>query len=171
MQLSKNFSFEEMTNSDGHPELVPANRKEAQKYMDNLTLLTTKVLEPLREHFGAVKINSGFRGATLNKAVGSKSTASQHMYGEAADISIKGHSPVDVFKAIKAGKVPNLDLSLLSQVILEKRSPKAEFTWVHIAIWTPRFKASRVASGKDASAKQMLVFDGVKYFPSDTYFA
>lgn len=171
MQLSTHFSFEEMTDSSGHPKLVQANRKEAQKYIDNLNTLTTKVLEPIRAHFGSVRINSGFRGATLNKAVGSVSTASQHMFGEAADFSIKGHTPTEVFDAIKSGEVPNLDLSLLSQVILEKRSPKAEFTWVHIAIWTPRFKTSREASGKASGTKQMLVFDGVKYHQADTYFA
>lgn len=170
MQLSPHFSFNELTDSDGHPELVSANRAEAQKYIENLKILTNKVLEPIRTHFGAVGVNSGFRGPTLNTAVGSKSTASQHMFGEACDIHIDGHKPEDIFKAIRSGKIKGLDLKLLSQVILEKRNPKNKFTWVHIAIWTPRFESSRKANGKDASKSQMLVFDGVTYTPATKYF-
>ena len=54
------------------------------------------VLEKIRVHFGKpVTINSGYRTETKNKSVGG-SQYSQHKYGLAADITIKGVSPVKV---------------------------------------------------------------------------
>ena len=82
-KLSDNFKVNEFACSDGsdpvfiHPDLV-------------------KVLQKIREHFGKpVNINSAFRTPTKNTAVGG-SPKSQHMYGMAADISIKGVSPKTV---------------------------------------------------------------------------
>ena len=59
-----------------------ANREQE----DNLTALVEAVLDPLRIFYGLpIRISSGFRCPTLNKAVGGVSN-SQHLRGEAADI-------------------------------------------------------------------------------------
>jgi len=51
------------------------------------------VLQKIRDHFGKpVNINSGYRTPGKNKQVGG-AAYSQHLYGTAADISIKGVSP------------------------------------------------------------------------------
>ena len=55
----------------------------------NLTLLCTHVLDPLRAANGPITINSGYRCPSLNSLVGGVSN-SQHVTGQAADISIKG---------------------------------------------------------------------------------
>ena len=56
-----------------------------------------KVLQKIRDHFGApVTINSGWRSPIKNKAVGGASQ-SQHLYGLAADITVKGVAPKDVY--------------------------------------------------------------------------
>ena len=53
-------------------------------------------LQKLRDHFGvSVHINSGYRCAAHNKAVGG-STTSHHLRGMAADIRIKGITPTEV---------------------------------------------------------------------------
>jgi hypothetical protein len=53
----------------------------------NLEALVENVLDPLREAWGsALKVNSGYRSAALNKAVGG-ATKSQHLTGCAADIT------------------------------------------------------------------------------------
>ena len=79
-KLSANFKVSEFACSDGSdpvfisPELV-------------------KVLQKIRDHFGKpVTINSAYRTVTKNKAVDG-ATYSQHLYGMAADISIKGVTP------------------------------------------------------------------------------
>lgn len=56
--------------------------------VDNMTRLIKVVLEPLREAYGKpITVNSGYRCPALNKAVkGSRN--SQHMTGEAVDITV-----------------------------------------------------------------------------------
>lgn len=61
-------------------------------------LITT--LEQLRYNLGgkAIVINSGYRTAAHNKRVGGVSN-SQHLYGKAADIVVKGVKPSTVYQA------------------------------------------------------------------------
>lgn len=82
-KLSANFKVKEFACSDGSdpifiaPELV-------------------EILQKIRTHFKKpVVINSAYRTVTKNKACGG-ATYSQHLYGTAADISIKGVSPREV---------------------------------------------------------------------------
>lgn len=55
--------------------------------VDRLKLLCERVLEPIRDHYGMVHINSGYRCLALNEAVGGVASSS-HLKGEAADIEI-----------------------------------------------------------------------------------
>ena len=51
------------------------------------------VLQAIRTHFGAaVTVNSAYRTPAKNKAVGGAGR-SQHLYGTAADITVRGVSP------------------------------------------------------------------------------
>ena len=53
-------------------------------------------MQKIRTYFGrAVTINSAYRTPTYNKKVGG-ATYSQHQYGTAADIVVKGVKPKDV---------------------------------------------------------------------------
>ena len=55
-----------------------------------------EILQKIRNHFGLpVTINSGYRTPAYNKKVDG-AAYSQHLYGAAADISIKGVSPKTV---------------------------------------------------------------------------
>ena len=55
-----------------------------------------QVLQAIRLHFNKpVTINSGYRTPAYNKKVGGE-TYSQHLYGTAADIVVKGVEPRDV---------------------------------------------------------------------------
>lgn len=86
MMLSKNFSLDEMTRSSTAKEKRIDNiPNEAQ--IEFMVELCQSVLQPIRDKFGPVKINSGFRSAKLNTAIGG-STSSQHccLNGAAADI-------------------------------------------------------------------------------------
>ena len=58
-----------------------------QEAEENLRSLVEQVLDPLREAYGRpIHVNSGYRCPRLNRLVGG-SPNSQHMRGEAADIS------------------------------------------------------------------------------------
>jgi hypothetical protein len=93
----------------------------------HLTLLTERVLDPLREAFGKpIKVNSGYRCPKLNKAVGGSAT-SQHMTGQAADIT--GGSKAEnkkLFDLVRSLKLP------FDQLIWENGG-----TWVHVS-YSPR---------------------------------
>lgn len=56
-----------------------------------------KILQQIRDHFKAsVSINSGYRTPAYNKKVGG-AAYSQHLYGMAADIVVKGVEPKKVY--------------------------------------------------------------------------
>lgn len=85
MQITKNFSFEELTfSATARQKGIPNLPNPPQ--IENLRKLCEKVLQPVRDNFGApITVTSGFRSTALNKAVGGAS-GSQHLKGEAADI-------------------------------------------------------------------------------------
>jgi hypothetical protein len=127
--FSKYFSFEELTDSASHKELVPQNRLDAKKYLASGEKLSF-LLEEVRDLLGgfAIPVNSGFRNNLLNKAVGSKSSKSKHMLFEAADISPKNLTIQQAFtvlmKARRDGKLKTL------------RKVLQEGTWLHIEVST-----------------------------------
>jgi uncharacterized protein YcbK (DUF882 family) len=101
MQLSPNFSLDELTHTD-HREFD--NTPNASE-MANLVRLAT-FLEEVKTVLGGkpVMINSAFRGKQVNDAVGSKDT-SQHRLGCAADIRVPSMTPDEVVKAIIASGI------------------------------------------------------------------
>ena len=60
--------------------------------VDNMKVLAEKIFEPLRKWVGGpIKVNSFFRSAELNEAIGGSKT-SQHCKGQAIDIDdVYGH--------------------------------------------------------------------------------
>lgn len=81
--LSKNFKAREFACKDGSDTFFVAPK-----------LVT--ILQKIRDHFGKpVTINSAYRNDTYNKKVGGEKD-SQHLYGKAADIAIKGVDPKTV---------------------------------------------------------------------------
>lgn len=64
------------------------------------------LLEQIRTHFNApITINSGYRNPSHNKKVGG-ATYSQHVYGKAADIVVKGIAPATVAAYVET-LIPN----------------------------------------------------------------
>ena len=92
MYLSDNFRLSELLKSQTALRKGIDNKPKEPHIIENLQTLCDKVLQPIRDHFNLpVVINSGFRCAKLNKAIGS-SSKSQHTKGQAADIEIPGVS-------------------------------------------------------------------------------
>ena len=82
-QLSAHFKVREFACGDGSDAVLVAPR-------------LVMVLETIRAHFGApVVIHSGYRTPQYNAKVGGVAH-SQHCYGMAADITVKGQTPAAV---------------------------------------------------------------------------
>ena len=81
--LAANFKVREFACKDGSDPIFVAPE-------------LVEILQKIRTHFGrAVTINSAYRTASYNKKVGG-ATYSQHCYGMAADIKVKGIAPKTV---------------------------------------------------------------------------
>jgi len=121
MQLSPNFTLEELTRSDAAARNGWDNTPNETE-IENLKRLATLLQDVKAAVDGkAVMINSGFRSKQVNDSVGSKDT-SQHRLGCAADIRVPGMTPRQVVEACLANAVP------FDQIILEFDS------WTHISV-------------------------------------
>ena len=116
MDLTENFTLEELTETR-HGENIPTAEQ-----IENLKLLATKVLQPLRNAVGQVVVSSGYRSERVNKIVGGSST-SQHLKGEAVDIICKNNRAAFIWIA------NNL---LFDQLIWEYGNDKAP-SWIHVS--------------------------------------
>jgi len=115
MQLSKNFSLIEMTKSQ-MAERKGIPNEPSPDHIENLRVLSERVLQPVRDHFNhVVSVSSGYRSEALCVALGSSSD-SQHASGMAADFEIYGTPNGEIFNWIKG----NL---MYDQMILEFWSP------------------------------------------------
>jgi hypothetical protein len=91
MKLTENFSINELTKSQT-AERKGIDNTPSPEHQENLKLLCTAILQPVRDHFSkVVTISSGYRSPELCTAIGSKIT-SQHAKGQAADFEIFGVS-------------------------------------------------------------------------------
>ena len=146
MTLTQHFSFEELTRTR-QADLQDANRREARDYIDRLKLVA-QMLEVIRAKFGAVRVNSGFRGPAVNAAVGGSAT-SQHSKGEAADIVCPAVTVDELHRwiVVESG-IP------YGQCILEKPPGSA---WLHISLGAPYRDPKRCG--------ESLAYDGKSYTP------
>jgi len=88
MQLSRNFSLQELIKSDTAIRKRIDNNPNADQ-IEKLKALCENILQPVRDHFGRVKVTSGYRSPELCSAIGS-SVNSQHAKAEAADFECIG---------------------------------------------------------------------------------
>lgn len=117
-----NFTVQELTRS-AKAITEKINNVPTPEIEANLQLLIDNVLQPLRDAYGkAIAVNSGYRSPELNAALKGSKT-SQHMKGQAADIT--GGSPAEnkkLFELAQALRLP------FCQLIDESK-----FKWVHIS--------------------------------------
>jgi hypothetical protein len=82
--LTPHFSYEEMTRSAWAERHGVVNKPDELQLLA-LFNLCQKLGEPLREVFGPIRVNSGFRCPEVNEGVGGVGN-SRHLRGEAMDI-------------------------------------------------------------------------------------
>ena len=123
MQLSRNFSLQELIKSDTAIRKGIDNNPNSDQ-IEKLKLLCENILQPVRDHFGRVKVTSGYRSPELCVAIGS-SVNSQHAKAEAADFECPGIDNAELADWIQK------ELSY-DQLILEYYTPgEPNSGWIH----------------------------------------
>ena len=132
MDLSRNFSLQELIKSDTAIRKGIDNNPNADQ-IEKLKGLCENILQPVRDHFGRVKVTSGYRSVDLCMAIGSSSN-SQHAKAEAADFECVGVDNAELADWIK-------DNLPYDQLIVEYYTPgEPNSGWIHCS-WiegTPR---------------------------------
>ena len=132
MNLSRNFTLSEVIKSDTAIRRGIDNNPNADQ-IEKLKTLCEKILQPVRDHFGRVKVTSCFRSPELCVAIGS-SLSSQHSKAEAADFEVIGVDNCELADWIRR----ELDWD---QLILEFYTPgEPNSGWIHCSFTegTPR---------------------------------
>jgi hypothetical protein len=114
----KHFTLKELTTTGTGLPNVPGSEEER-----NLINLVDKLLDPVREQWGRpIKVNSGYRSISVNLAVGG-ATTSQHLKGEAADITAGSKEDnKKLFDLIAAG------------YIFDQLIDESDYTWLHVSL-------------------------------------
>ncbi len=128
MNLSRNFTLQELIKSDTAIRRgIDNNTNDDQ--IEKLKALCENILQPVRDHFGRVKVTSCYRSPELCVAIGS-SVNSQHAKAEAADFECIGVDNAELFDWIKLNLEPD-------QLILEFYTPgEPNSGWIHCS-WIP----------------------------------
>lgn len=149
--LSPHFKLEELTvTNTGLPNVPDA---QALHYLRRLCV---DVLEPIRDVWGPLRVNSGYRSHEVNAAVKGSSATTAHVFGCAADIvplrlvDADGDGDCDTYDVhplcfqiarwLKGTNIP------FDQAIVEKKSGPG---WLHVGICKP---------GRTMPRRQMLTY-------------
>ena len=158
MQISDHFKLSEFERSTtakafGFTNIVP------DKLIPSIRNLCNNILEPLREHIGVpVIIGSGYRCPSVNKIIGGVSN-SQHMRGEAADISApkydingKRLSEAQSQKELKNWFLWLKENTDYDQLILERLDHYSSHYWIHVS-----------CKPKASDNRHQVIYDLVKH--------
>jgi len=122
--LTPHFSYEEMTRS-AWAEAHNVDNTPDELQLLGLFNLCQRLLEPLREVFGPIRINSAFRCPEVNEGVGGVG-GSKHLTGEAADIWLPSREAgLEYFRFIEK----NVDFD---QLLFEFNRRGA--MWIHCSV-------------------------------------
>tara|TARA_R100000808_G_C2153147_1_gene163082 strand:+ start:581 stop:1036 length:456 start_codon:yes stop_codon:yes gene_type:complete len=124
MRLSKNFTLREITRSNTAKRLGIDNEP-TKLHMENMQRLVSNLIQPMRDELGPIRITSGYRSPSLNRAIGG-STKSQHCKGEALDLQFW-----------KEGRMCNekiYEWILKSGLDFDQMINEFDFAWIHISL-------------------------------------
>jgi hypothetical protein len=122
MYIGKYFTLAEMCRTGSGLVNEPATHE-----LISLTRLVALCLDPLREDVGALKVTSGYRSESVNKAVGG-AVRSFHRHGLAADLQSDTHTVDELVERIEYLALP------FDKLIMEYAGTKP---WLHWQIVEP----------------------------------
>ena len=163
MRISKNFTLLELTKSNTATRLGISNTPDKEG-IHKLRLLATELLQPLRNAVGPLRVTSGYRSESLNKAIGG-SNNSQHTKCEAVDLQFVKRGKMDNMKIFNA--IINHALEF-DQCILEFGGATAENDsdnpdWIHLSWKVTENRRQILVAYKDENNK-------TKYRQPNNYF-
>ena len=124
MRLSKNFVLSEIIRSNTARRLNISNAPD-KDHLRSLQILIRDLIQPMRDALGPIRISSGYRNPTLNRAIGG-SRKSQHCKGEALDIQFW-----------KDGKMCNEEVYkwvIKEGIEFDQMINEFDFAWIHISL-------------------------------------
>ena len=124
MRISKNFTLSEITKSNTAKRLGIDNAPN-QEHLNNMQILIRDLIQPLRDALGPIRITSGYRNPTLNRAIGG-STKSQHCKGQAVDVQFW-----------KKGEMCNkeiYDWVLKEGIEFDQMINEFDYAWIHLSL-------------------------------------
>ena len=123
MKLSNNFSLSEVTRSSTAKRIGIDNAPN-KEHLNNIQALIRKIVQPLRDAIGPIRISSGYRSPSLNRAIGG-SNKSQHCKGQALDLQFW-----------EGGEMNNkkiYDWILSSGIDFDQMINEFDYSWIHIS--------------------------------------
>ena len=112
LKLSENFTLGEFYVSGAHPAVAARMERKIEDAV-SLARLCVLLVQPIRSYIGkALKINSGYRDAELNKLVGGSAT-SQHYLAEAGDLDLQGEIAWVVYKWLLKDKKADVGQAII----------------------------------------------------------
>lgn len=128
-QITENFTLGELTHSNTAVARKISN-KPNMTHEQNLVASAINLWQPVRELLGQpMIINSGYRSAAVNKAVGGSAT-SAHSYGFAIDFVCPKFGNSAKTAEFLAAELPKRGIKF-DQLILE--FPDSAGSWIHLA--------------------------------------
>jgi 4-hydroxy-3-methylbut-2-en-1-yl diphosphate synthase IspG/GcpE len=124
MKLSKNFTRAEIEHSNTAKRLGISNEM-SEEHLENMQHLIDRLIQPLRDSIGPIRVSSGYRSKALNRAIGG-SLKSQHSKGQALDLQFWQN-----------GKMMNelvYDWILDSNIEFDQMINEFDFSWIHISL-------------------------------------
>jgi hypothetical protein len=134
--ISKHISYKEGVRSSTATRLDIDNTP-SDYHMSNMQVIAENIFEPLRKWVGGpIRINSFFRSAELNRAIGG-SSKSQHCEGRAMDIddTLGNKTNAEMYDYIKN----NLDFDQMIWEFGNDENPD----WVHVSYVSEDFNRGR----------------------------
>ena len=139
MRLSKNFVLSEVTRSNTAKRLSIDNEPR-KEHLENLQRLISNLIQPMRDQLGAIRITSGYRSPTLNRAIFG-SSKSQHCKGEALDLQFW-----------KDGQMCNkeiFDWIIESGLDFDQMINEFDYSWIHLSLRKKENRKSVLIAYKD----------------------
>ena len=144
MILTENFTFEELIASSTAMQRGIDNMPGTEASI-TLRQLAERILQPLRNRWQyPIRVTSGYRCPKLNNAIGG-SKSSQHLKGEAADITAIPHDTIGAlhYNKIELPSIRELNRRLFNlacamiregEISVGQLIDEKNFSWIHISL-------------------------------------